>query len=171
MNRLQKRIIPLAFLFTVVVGVYHVSADGHKQREKHRGQGQRYLNPVTDLTYKEKCGSCHFAYQPALLPSGSWEKILLGLDTHFGEAVQIDPDAKKNILTYLKSNAAEYSSGKLSAKIIKSLSGQTPLKISDIPYIRKKHYKQTARSIADCAECHRAADKGIYKDNSLKIHH
>ena len=44
-----------------------------------------YLRPVTNQTFKQACGACHFAYQPELLPSGSWEKILAGLDDHFGE--------------------------------------------------------------------------------------
>jgi hypothetical protein len=30
-----------------------------------------YLKPVTNQTYEETCGDCHFGYQPELLPSAS----------------------------------------------------------------------------------------------------
>jgi hypothetical protein len=36
-----------------------------------------YLKPVTNQTYEETCGDCHFGYQPELLPSASWLKIVL----------------------------------------------------------------------------------------------
>ena len=47
---------------------------------------------MTNQTYKETCAECHFAYQPELLPSVSWLKILNQLDDHFGEEVEADPD-------------------------------------------------------------------------------
>ena len=30
--------------------------------------------------YKEECGSCHIAYPAVLLPPGSWQKLMVGLE-------------------------------------------------------------------------------------------
>jgi len=61
--------------------------DDDRKRNRHHSKKyrKRYLTPVNKPIYKEECGACHFAYQPELLPSGSWEKILAGLEDHFGE--------------------------------------------------------------------------------------
>ena len=52
--------------------------DHYKKRHRYRGGAQKsdddnddhdrsdYLKPVTNQTYKETCGECHFAYQPEL---------------------------------------------------------------------------------------------------------
>ena len=55
--------------------------------------GKHYLTPVDNTTYRETCGACHFVYQPELLPSASWEKILAQLYDHFGEAIELDPES------------------------------------------------------------------------------
>jgi len=66
--------------------------DDRKSFDHHR---RKEMNPVNNPTYKEECDACHFAYQPELLPSGSWEKILSGLDDHFGEVIELNPELKK----------------------------------------------------------------------------
>jgi len=58
--------------------------DDDHDRKHSEDHTKAHLNPVNNDTYKEVCGACHFAYQPELLPSGSWEKILAGLPDHFG---------------------------------------------------------------------------------------
>ena len=101
--------------------------------DKHDKHESEYLTPVNNETFKEECGACHFAYQPGLLPSGSWENILNNLPSHFGEDVSLDQESKKIIGKYLKINAAETSSAKRARKIMKSLNGQTPLRITQTP--------------------------------------
>ena len=34
--------------------------------------------------YTQECGSCHLAYPPGLLPALSWQRLMGGLDRHFG---------------------------------------------------------------------------------------
>ena len=90
---------------------YH---DRGKKKKRHQKRyrndskhyGKRYLTPVNNPIFKEECGACHFVYQPELLPSGSWDKILAGLEDHFGESIELHPDSKKIIAEYLKANAA-----------------------------------------------------------------
>ena len=40
---------------------------------------------VTDETTKAECSACHIAYPPRMLPVASWEALMAGLKTHFGE--------------------------------------------------------------------------------------
>jgi len=150
-----------------------------RNRERHRDNKHdgSYLKPVNNMTYKEECGGCHFAYQPELLPSASWMKILSDLDDHFGESIELDEDSKRVILDYLKSNGAEYSSAKRAVKIMRSLGNQVPLRITDLPYIREKHHeispnvlkRESIGSLSNCIACHTTAEKGIYEDDHVKI--
>lgn len=135
------------------------------------------MTAVTNPVYKEQCGACHFAYQPELLPSGSWKKILGKLDDHFGEVLPLDPEMIDDIGAYLQANAAERSSAKRAVKIVNSLGGATPLRITEVPYISHKHRKisndvlrrRSIGSLANCLACHRTAANGVYNDDSVSI--
>ena len=138
---------------------------------------RKYLTPVNNDTFKQECGACHFAYQPALLPSGSWQIILSNLPSHFGEEVSLNQEAKNNIGEYLKTNAAENSSAKRARKIVRSLNGQTPLRITETPYIQEKHHdlgasifsRQSIVSFSNCIACHTTVEQGNYDDDFVKI--
>ena len=158
----------VSFLFsTPLLYVACADDDGNK----------RYLPPVDNATYKEKCGACHFTYQPGLLPSGSWEKVLAATDNHHGATIKLSPDSIAIISEYLRTNAAEHSSAKRSVKIMKSLKGQTPLRITETPYIMKKHddikqevfERESIRSRSNCPACHTTAKDGIYREKYVEI--
>lgn len=127
--------------------------------------------------YIEQCAACHFAYQPELLPSGSWRKILENLDDHFGEALPLEPETADEILVYLESGAADHSSTKRARKIMDSLGGNIPLRVTEVPYLRHKHRKITndvlqrpsIGSLSNCIACHPGAVKGEYDDHSASI--
>lgn len=150
-----------------------------KNRKRHRDNDhdESYLKPVSNPTYETECGECHFLYQPELLPSASWMKILDQLDDHFGEEIELDPDSKNVISAYLKSNAAENSSAKRAVKIMQSLGNHVPMRVTDTPYIREKHHelnpeilkRESIGSLSNCIACHTTAEKGIYEDDNVKI--
>ena len=148
--------------------------DDDDDDDKH---GNEYLTPVNNETFKQECGACHFAYQPGLLPSGSWESILNNLPSHFGEDVSLDQESKQIIGEYLRTNAAENSSAKRARKIVRSLNGQTPLRITETPYIQEKHHdldtsifsRQSIGSFSNCIACHTKAEEGNYDDDFVKI--
>ena len=204
MRKKTKIIIFLAFVFIISNGTLSLSVadDDHKEkkwyqkildhddendngrhrkrkRERNRGNdhNESYLRQVNNPYYEEECGACHFVYQPELLPSASWVKILENLDDHFGEMIELDDDSRKTIAAYLKSNSAEYSSAKRAVKIMRSLRNQVPLKITDIPYIIEKHHeispnilkRESIGSLSNCIACHTTAEKGIYEDDNVKI--
>jgi hypothetical protein len=128
--------------------------------------------PVVDplATHKKTCGQCHLSYPPEFLPSGSWEKLLASTEKHFEETLKIDQKTKAIIESYLKKNSAENSKSKIAQKIMQSLEGDTPLRITEVPYILKKHRKikpedfqrKPIGSFSNCGACHLLADKGIF---------
>ncbi|MDY6863858.1 MAG: cytochrome C [Thermodesulfobacteriota bacterium] len=187
MYRRQKWIIFFTAFILLTDGIFFLAFADHKDHDNYHKKGEdhkhsknykkQYINPVTNQTYQEKCGMCHFVYQPELLPSGSWEKVLAQLENHHGKKIKFDSESIKTISEYLKTNAAEYSSAKRAIKIMKSLDGKTPTRITDIPYIQKKHVeispvvlkKGSIGSQSNCIACHKTADKGIYEEDSVEI--
>jgi len=186
-----RRVIWVISLLLTLSLILDAFADDHRYRKRQRYQGgsqkvdddndeqerDDYMKPVSNQAYRATCGECHFAYQPGLLPSASWLKILNQLDDHFGEEIEIDPDTIKTISDYLKTNGAENSSSKRSKKIMRSLGNHSPMRITDIPYIRRKHHeldpavfkRESIGSLANCGACHITADKGVYDDDDVKI--
>lgn len=161
------------------------SSAGHEEHRRNQKRyhgkssenSRKYLSAVNNAVYKENCGSCHFAYQPELLPWGGWKKILAGSDTHFGESVTLPAEAKAEIFRYLEANSAESSGSEIAVKIIKSLRGQTSVRITGIPYITKKHRKigsdifkrQSVGSLSNCTACHKKAEQGNYDEDYVSI--
>ncbi len=186
--RLKRYLLPALILIMQAGGIFDVTiAKGddfdrrhrNRYRERHgddaRGRGQ--LKAVVDPMYKENCGACHFAYQPELLPSASWVRILNSSNNHFGESLELDEETKKAMLDYLQTNAAEHSSAKRAVKIMRSLDGQVPTRITDIPYIKEKHHeisvaitkRRSIGSLSNCTACHGRAQEGIYDDDFVVI--
>ena len=139
----------------------HHSIGGHRHRGK-RGhhtcrhsytnhQGKISLPTVGNSEYKQQCGACHMAYPPELLPSASWRKVVSRLNDHFGEQLEIDPEVKKVIIEYLNTNAADNCNTGLGTRIMRCLGNRTPLRITEIPYIRARHREITS----NCSTCHK----------------
>jgi cytochrome c553 len=137
------------------------------------------LPPVDNQSYAEECGSCHFAYQPALLPAASWKKLLSRLENHFGENAELPQQALLELNAYLDANAADKVSGyKRADKIMRSLGNVAPLRITEVPYIHYKHHEIPSRiiknnpdirSLSNCANCHTRAETGSYAERDIRI--
>ena len=187
MNKIQKWIvILLVFLLTANGILYTALADhndhkktrNHEKRDRnHSDHDESSLKPVNNPTYETTCGECHFLYQPELLPSASWKKILDQPDDHFGEELDINPESESVISGYLIANSAEKSSAKIAFKIMKSIGNQTLQRITEIPYIQKNHHeisqdiikRKSIGSLSNCSACHTTAKDGIYDEDKVKI--
>ena len=142
---------------------------------------QKEVKPVSNEAYKEECGSCHFAFQPGLLPSASWQKLFepAALEDHFEENAELDEDVRKALLAYTLQNAAEKSYYKRSRKIVHATQGQdAPLRITEVSYIKRKHHEiperlitgnEDVNSLSNCDTCHTQADNGNFDDDSVNI--
>lgn len=159
------------FLTVVLFFPLVASAD-----DDHHG-GRKHLPVVSSDTYASSCGSCHFAYQPGLLPSKSWVKIIDEPNAHPGGALSFDDKTKAELKNYLTQNSAENSGSKRSMKIMNSIGSDTPVKISKIPYIMHKHrdigqdvfMRKAIGSRGNCIACHKSAGNGVYDDDDVVI--
>ena len=155
----------------------HGRAQGWSQKHGKRhneGQGAGYTE---NSAYNAACGGCHWAYVPQLLPSASWTKILAQPEDHFGSAVPLSEQDKSVLSNYLLANAADMTPMKLGRRIMHSLNGAAPLRISEIPYILHKHRsispavfsRKSINSLANCIACHPSAASARFDDDSVNI--
>jgi mono/diheme cytochrome c family protein len=139
------------------------------------------VDRVSNARYAEECSACHFAYQPGLLPARSWEKLLdsKALADHFGENAELGEEVRLELEKYAVANAADESNYKRSRKIMASIPNKaTPLRITEIPYIKEKHSEipkeliagnPQVKSLSNCNHCHTRADKGVFDDDTVFI--
>jgi hypothetical protein len=136
------------------------------------------IAPVDSTVYQEECGSCHFAYQPGLLPEASWEKIMDGLANHFDENAELDEVTAGELRAYLYANAADRVGTGRSPGIANSLRGSAPLRITGTTYFQRHHHEIPARivkgnpeigSFSHCDACHTGAIDGNYDEHGVRI--
>lgn len=150
-----------------------VAATAQADGRKHRGQGM--VTPPAQ--YESACGSCHMAYPAMLLPAASWRKLVPDSAEHFGDVLPLDAAALREARQWLEANAADRSPSRRAAKIMQSLNGAAPERITEVPYIIRKHRKvppevfaRTAvGGLAQCARCHPGAVRGDFKDDDVRI--
>ena len=141
--------------------------------------GKTDVAPVNNQLYIKECGSCHFPYQPGLLPSNSWKKMMVNLDKHFETDATLAPEDFVTLSKYLNDNSAEKNMQyKRSNRIVSSLlPGQVADSISTTPYMIKKHKdikkdlitQNEVKGLFNCMACHKTADKGIYGERDINI--
>lgn len=118
--------------------------------------------PAGEGDFARECSACHMAYPAALLPARSWRALTSHLSTHFGEDASLDAPTTQRITGYLVSHAADSSDG--SPGVMRGLpAGQTPERITDMPFWRRIHDDLLEpgvgtgpglRSAANCMHCH-----------------
>lgn len=131
------------------------------------------LPPVRHEPTKKACGECHMVFPPQMLPRASWDKIMSGLDSHFGENAAIADGERQEITTYLRAHAAD-SDSRMGRHFLRGMKGHdAPLRITETPYWLREHNKEVppeafrkpeVKSAANCPACHKQAEQGIYED-------
>jgi len=112
--------------------------------------------PPPDPSYKAECGSCHVAYPARLLPPASWQRLMAGLDRHFGSDASLEAGTHEEIRRYLAANAGRRAPPP----------GAEP-RITATRWFRKEHQGEIppAKNPADCTACHAGAEQGNYDDD------
>ncbi len=140
--------------------------------------GGSQMSPVTNAKWKAECSSCHMLYHPGLLPERSWNKMMGGLDKHFGENASLEPATRDEITRFLATNSADKSDNRRSDRINQSIpANAAPLRISETRYFTSKHdeispvtfKRKSIGSAANCIACHKGAEKGNFSESQVKI--
>ncbi|MCW9013121.1 MAG: diheme cytochrome c, partial [Gammaproteobacteria bacterium] len=102
-------IIPKS-LILLSISIYsslsYADGDGGKIFKDWRQSKNPGVSAVKFQPYNETCGSCHFPYQPGLLPAVSWEKIMSNTDNHFGATLKLSAVESRTMTRYLLDNSA-----------------------------------------------------------------
>ncbi len=118
--------------------------------------------------YTQECASCHTAYPPGMLPARSWQRMMTGLDKHYGTDASLDAATVQQLSSWLLTHAGTY----------KRVNEEPPQdRITRSAWFERKHRKIDAqvwklpsvKSAANCAACHTGADQGDYDDDNLRF--
>ena len=130
--------------------------------------GGRLMPRNAPPAYAQECAACHTAYAPGLLPARSWQRVMAGLDKHYGTDASLDAATAAQIGAWLQANAGTY----------KRVREEPPQdRITKADWFQRKHREIDAsvwklasvKSAANCGACHGGADQGDFDDDRLKL--
>jgi len=130
--------------------------------------GGRAMPSVVPPAYTQECAACHTAYPPGMLPARSWQRIMSGLDKHYGTDAALDATTVQQLDNWLRAHAGTY----------KRVAEDPPeSRITRSAWFERKHRKITpeiwklpsVKSAANCAACHSGADQGQFDDDNLRL--
>lgn len=116
--------------------------------------------------YLEECGGCHVPFPASGLPAASWDALMGGLDRHFGSDASLAPQDAGTIRGWLRANA-----GRGAANLTE------PLRITRTAWFLREHDEipvatwrsPAVKSAANCAACHRGAERGDFSEHDARI--
>lgn len=129
---------------------------------------RRLLPADMPKAYVQECAACHTAYPPALLPAASWQRIMSGLERHYGTDASLDAATVQQLSSWLQAHAGSY----------KRLGEAPPQdRITRSAWFERKHREidpavwahPSVKSAANCSACHAGADRGDYDDDNLRF--
>ena len=124
--------------------------------------------PLPLAIYQQECGSCHLAYPANLLPKSSWQRVMRGLDKHYGSDASLDAATVQQIDHWLQTQGGQ---GKRARE-------EPPQdRITRSAWFERKHREVSAptfkrasiKSAANCVACHRDAAQGDFEEDRVRI--
>ncbi len=127
--------------------------------------GERATAAPLDPAYVAECGSCHVPYAPRLLAAPAWERIMAGLDRHFGVDASVDARTAAALRTYLAAHAQPAGSKRYDP---------AATRITESSWFTREHRRfgtPTSGSVpaSNCAACHPQAARGLFDEHDVRI--
>lgn len=118
--------------------------------------------------YKQECAACHMAYPPGMLPASSWQRLMTGLDRHYGTDASLEPAQVQQVSGWLQANAGTY-------KRVREAPPED--RITRSAWFVRKHREVDAavwqrvsvKSAAQCTACHAQAEQGNFDEHQVRI--
>lgn len=118
--------------------------------------------------YKQECAACHLAYPPGMLPASSWQRLMAGLDRHYGTDASMEPAQVQQVAVWLQANAGTY-------KRVREAPPED--RITRSAWFARKHREVDAavwkrasfQSAAQCSACHTQAEQGHFDEHQVRI--
>lgn len=133
-----------------------------------RADGARTVPADLPAAYTQECGACHLAYPPGLLPAGSWQRLMGGLERHYGSDASLDARTQQQIGEWLQRHGGTF----------KRMAEEPPQdRITRSAWFERKHRKvepavwslPSVKSAAQCTACHAGAERGRFDDDELRV--
>lgn len=120
--------------------------------------------------YVQECAACHVAYPAGFLPAASWQRVMGGLNKHYGTDASLDDATAREISAWLKANAGTY----------KRVNEEPPHdRITQSAWFLRKHRegevpanvwkRASVGSPSNCSACHTNASKGNFSEHEVRI--
>jgi len=149
------RLLPAAAAVALATAIGPAHADGRRQIP---------LLPK----YGQECGSCHLAFAPGLLPAAAWQRLMAGLDRHFGTDASLDAATTDELGAWLGANAARGK--RANAAPPEDRITRTAWFVHEHDEVAAATWKLSAvKSATNCSACHPRADKGIFDEHDIRI--
>ena len=119
--------------------------------------------------YKQECAACHVAYPPGMLPAASWQRLMGGLDKHFGSDASLDEASVREIGAWLQAHAG-------SGRRVREAPPQD--RITQSQWFVREHSEELSPEVwkrkavgspSNCMACHTRADEGSYREREIRI--
>lgn len=175
-------ILTVLIVLSVVFGAQLAASDQQHESDAESGwmpQRTAEVAGAANEKYRKECGSCHLAYPAGLLPARSWQKLMGGLNDHFGDNAELTPELTRELTDYLLANSADASGYRRSEQINRSIKAdEIPLRITDTAFFRREHHELPARLVKDnaqvksfsnCNACHQRAEQGSFSEREIRI--
>lgn len=129
-----------------------------------------------DPVYASECAACHVAYHPSLLPAASWDALLDGLDSHFGEDAGLEAATLAGLRGWVLANAAEAYDTK-AANRLRTVDPAAPFTITATRFWRRTHAAIPDPVFAapavvargNCEACHADARAGRFYPGNILV--
>ncbi len=157
-------------VFLLALGLFIVVWNGLSASPDTRWRQVTYIK-----AYSDNCGDCHHAHHPSLRTSDMWERIVRGLEDHYGEDATVGKKTEEEILAFLKANGAEFFDTEAAVRLGRVETQD--LRISSAPWWKKRHERiprnvfasAEVGSPANCNACHQDAETGRFDDANIHI--
>jgi mono/diheme cytochrome c family protein len=118
--------------------------------------------------YAQECGACHIAYPATLLPAPSWQRLMKGLDQHFGADASLAPEVNQALRAWLVTQADQ-------ARRQREAPPQD--RITRAAWFAREHHEvpqavwahPSVKSPANCVACHSGATRGDFNEHAVRL--
>lgn len=121
-----------------------------------------------ETLYQQECAACHIAFPPGMLPAASWQRLLAGLDKHFGTNASLEPQTRRQLESWLAGQAGSY-------RRVRNEPPRDRISLSDW-FIRQHDEvpaavwkRSSVGSASNCAACHAKATQGDFNEHQVRI--
>ncbi|MDR3367608.1 diheme cytochrome c [Rhodoferax sp.] len=156
----------LQFIRTSLLVVLAVVAVAAQAKNNTDNRSKQAMPATVEATWHTECSGCHDAYAPGLLPAASWQKVMSGLDKHFGTDASLPPPETEKIAAFLEKHASNRWG-----------SSAAPMRITESQWWRSRHdevrravwERPSVKSRSNCSACHQGANQGDFDEDRVRI--